>query len=76
MKIFIFLTDFVILDFEVDFDIPIILGRPLLTTGRALVDIELGQLKFRLNEEEVIFDMCQSMKKPDNSKVVFVIGAN
>ena len=30
-------TDFVILDCEVDFKVPIILGRPFLATGRALV---------------------------------------
>ena len=34
---FIFLEDFVILDCEVDFEVPIILGRPFLATGRALV---------------------------------------
>ena len=37
---FIFLADFVILDCEVDFEVPIILGRPFLATGRALVDME------------------------------------
>ena len=37
---FIFLADFVILDCEVDFEVPIILGRPFLATGRALVNME------------------------------------
>ena len=40
MDSFIFLVDFVILDFEVDFEVPIILERPFLGTGRALVDME------------------------------------
>ena len=39
---FIFPVDFVILDCEVDFEVPIIVGRPLLSTGRALVDMEKG----------------------------------
>ena len=39
---FIFLDDFVILDYELDFEVPIILGRSFLTTGRALVDMEKG----------------------------------
>ena len=39
---FIFPADFVILDFEVDFEVPIILGRQILATGRALVDMEKG----------------------------------
>ena len=42
----IFPEDFVILDFEVDFEVPIILGRPFLTTGSVLVDMEKGQMKF------------------------------
>lgn len=33
---FIFPTDFVIIDFEVDKEVPIILGRPFLATGRTL----------------------------------------
>ena len=39
---FIFPADFVILECEVDFKVPIILGRPYLATGRALVDMEKG----------------------------------
>ncbi|XP_062114466.1 uncharacterized protein LOC133825555 [Humulus lupulus] len=35
---FIFLTDFIILDYEADRDVPIILGRPFLATGRTLID--------------------------------------
>ncbi|XP_070020644.1 uncharacterized protein [Nicotiana sylvestris] len=37
---FILPTDFVILDCEVDYKVPIILGRPFLATGKALVDVE------------------------------------
>ncbi|XP_070057514.1 uncharacterized protein [Nicotiana tomentosiformis] len=40
-------TDFVILDCEVDYEVPIILGRPFLTTGKALVDVEAGELTFQ-----------------------------
>ena len=42
VELFIFTTDFVILDCEVYFEVPIILGRPFLATGRALVDMEKG----------------------------------
>ncbi|XP_069151801.1 uncharacterized protein [Solanum lycopersicum] len=37
---FIFPADFVILDCEVDFEVLIIIGRPFLATGCALVDME------------------------------------
>ena len=43
VELFIFPTDFVILDCEVDFEVPIILGRPFLATRRALVDMERGR---------------------------------
>ena len=39
---FIFPVDYVILECEVDFEVPIIPGRPFLATGRALVDMEKG----------------------------------
>ncbi|XP_038882417.1 uncharacterized protein LOC120073686 [Benincasa hispida] len=41
---FIFPADFVILDYEADREIPIILGRPFLATGRALIDVQKREL--------------------------------
>ncbi|XP_009790560.1 uncharacterized protein [Nicotiana sylvestris] len=37
---FVFSADFIILDCQVDEKIPIILGRPFLATGRALIDCD------------------------------------
>ena len=42
VELSIFHADFVILDCKVDFEVPIIPGRPFLATGRALVDMEKG----------------------------------
>ncbi|XP_062118604.1 uncharacterized protein LOC133832251 [Humulus lupulus] len=36
---FIFLADFIILDYEAGRDVTIILGRPFLATGRSLIDV-------------------------------------
>lgn len=58
---FIFFVDFVIMDYKVDFEVYIILGRTFLAMGRALVDIEMGQMKFRLNGKKFTFNICQSM---------------
>ena len=44
---FILPADFVVLDCEVRFEVPINLGRPVLATGRVIVDLELNKLKFR-----------------------------
>ncbi|XP_070033098.1 uncharacterized protein [Nicotiana tomentosiformis] len=45
---FVFRADFVILDCRVDEEIPIILAKPFLATGRALIDCETGELKMSL----------------------------
>ena len=60
---FIFPADFVILDCEVDFEVPFILGRSFLATGRALVDTEKGQMKFWLNNEEGTFNIRRTMRQ-------------
>uniref|UniRef100_A0A1U7XJ40 Uncharacterized protein LOC104239198 n=1 Tax=Nicotiana sylvestris TaxID=4096 RepID=A0A1U7XJ40_NICSY len=49
---------------QVDEEIPIILGRPFLATGRDLIDCETGELKMRLNDEEIIFNMQKSLRRP------------
>ncbi|XP_070050765.1 uncharacterized protein [Nicotiana tomentosiformis] len=61
---FVFPVDFVILDCKVDEEIPIILGRPFLATGRALIDCETGELKMRLNNEEITLNVQKSMRRP------------
>ncbi|XP_070029890.1 uncharacterized protein [Nicotiana sylvestris] len=61
---FVFPADFVILDCKVDEEISIILGRPFLSMGRALVDCETGELKMRLNDEEITFNVQKSMRQP------------
>ncbi|XP_049363262.1 uncharacterized protein LOC125827979 [Solanum verrucosum] len=67
---FIFLADFVILDCDIDVKVPIILGRPFIATGRALVNVESGKLKFRVNNDEVTFNICKSIKQPSDIHVV------
>ncbi|XP_047252154.1 uncharacterized protein LOC107841664 [Capsicum annuum] len=58
---FIMPADFVVLDCEMDFEVPIILNRPFLVTGRVIVDIELKELKFRFNNKEAGFKIHSSM---------------
>ncbi|XP_070036213.1 uncharacterized protein [Nicotiana tomentosiformis] len=61
---FVFPADFVILDCQVDEEISIILGRSFLAIGRALIDCETGELKIRLNNEEITFKVKKSMRRP------------
>ncbi|XP_016570838.1 uncharacterized protein LOC107868683 [Capsicum annuum] len=52
---FILPKDFMVLDCEMDQEVPIILGRPFLAIGKAIVDLELGEIKFKVQEDEVSF---------------------
>ncbi|XP_047270339.1 uncharacterized protein LOC124899489 [Capsicum annuum] len=70
---FIFLVDFMILNCEVNFQVPIIMRRPFLDTGRTLIDLELGHLMLRLNDEQVIFNVCKSMRQPNELRVISMI---
>ncbi|XP_073017840.1 uncharacterized protein [Primulina eburnea] len=72
---FIFPVDFVVLDMEEDREIPLILGRPFLATGRALIDVHKGELVLRLNDESVIFNVFQSIKYPHDTSDCFRIDA-
>lgn len=62
-----------ILDCEIDFEVHIILGRPFLEIGKALVDMEIGELVFWLNNEEFIFNIFQSMKQSRDVIIVSII---
>ena len=64
---FIFPADFIVLDMEEDENMPIILGRPFLATGRALIDVQQGKLTLRLDDEEVVFKVFNSLKLPSTS---------
>lgn len=59
---FKFLNDFVILYFEGYFDVLIIFERPFLATGKALVYMEMGYMKFSINDEHVALNMFQLMQ--------------
>ena len=47
---------------EEDKEVPIILGRPFLAMGRALIDVQKGELRLRVQEEEVTFSVFNAIK--------------
>ncbi|GKB25556.1 reverse transcriptase domain-containing protein, partial [Tanacetum coccineum] len=61
---FHFPTDFVIVDFEADPRVPLILGRSFLRTGRALIDVFEGELILRDGNEQIIFHVDGISKHP------------
>ncbi|GJW97347.1 reverse transcriptase domain-containing protein [Tanacetum coccineum] len=63
---FQFLTDFVVVDFDADPRVPLILGRSFLKTGRALIDVYEGELTLRVGKEAVTFILEQTSRYSSN----------
>ncbi|XP_015967845.1 uncharacterized protein LOC107491512 [Arachis duranensis] len=61
---FIFPVDFVILDTEEEGNNSIILGRPFLATARAIIDVEKGEMIFRVHKEQMVINVFKSMQHP------------
>nr|GEW50169.1 reverse transcriptase domain-containing protein [Tanacetum cinerariifolium] len=59
---FHFSTDFVVVDFEADPHVPLILGRSFLRTGRALIDVYREEITLRVNDEDVTFNLNQTTR--------------
>ncbi|XP_062103774.1 uncharacterized protein LOC133814885 [Humulus lupulus] len=70
---FIFPAGFIVLDYEADIEVPIILGRPFLATGRTLIDVENGELIMRAQEEQVTFKLFNPIRSPDEVGDCFAI---
>ncbi|GJZ39250.1 ribonuclease H-like domain-containing protein [Tanacetum coccineum] len=68
---FIFPIDFIILDIPEDDDVPLILGRPFLSTAHSKIDVFKRKITLRVGEEKLVFKSI----KPAASiiKRVFVI---
>ncbi|GJZ66271.1 DUF4219 domain-containing protein [Tanacetum coccineum] len=52
---FIFPIDFIILDIPEDDDVPLILGRPFLSTARSKIDVFKRKFTLRVGEEKLVF---------------------
>nr|GEV62008.1 reverse transcriptase domain-containing protein [Tanacetum cinerariifolium] len=59
---FHFPTNFVVVDFEADPRVPLILGRSFLSTGRALIDVYGEEITLRVNDEAVTFNLNQTTR--------------
>ncbi|KAL4381513.1 hypothetical protein AHAS_Ahas04G0141000 [Arachis hypogaea] len=61
-------ADFVILDMGEDENASIILGRPFLATGRALIDVEVGELVLRVHNEQLVFHVFKDIHPIDEEE--------
>ncbi|GJW15066.1 reverse transcriptase domain-containing protein [Tanacetum coccineum] len=59
---FTFPADFVVVDYDVDPRVPLILGRPFLRTAHALVDVHGEELTLRVGDEKLVFNVESTSK--------------
>jgi len=71
VKQLVFPADFVVMDIEEDPDIPIILGRPFMSTACCIVDMGKGKLELGVEDQKVSFDLFEAMKNPNDKKTCF-----
>nr|GEX53925.1 DNA-directed DNA polymerase [Tanacetum cinerariifolium] len=64
--VFHFPADFVVVDFEPDPRVPLILGRCLLKTGRALIDVHKGKLTIHIGNEAITYNLDQTLRYSAN----------
>nr|GEU82769.1 reverse transcriptase domain-containing protein [Tanacetum cinerariifolium] len=64
--VFYFPADFMVVDFEPDPRVPLILGRCFLKTSRALIDVHKGELTLRIGNEAITYNLDQTSRYPAN----------
>nr|GFD04168.1 reverse transcriptase domain-containing protein [Tanacetum cinerariifolium] len=60
--VFHFPVDFVVVDFEPDPRVPLILERCFLKTSRALIDVYKGELTLRIGNEAITYNLDQTVR--------------
>ncbi|GJY24350.1 reverse transcriptase domain-containing protein [Tanacetum coccineum] len=59
-------ADFVVVDFDADPRVPLILGRSFLKTESALIDVYEGELTLRVGKEAITFNLDQTSRYSSN----------
>ncbi|XP_070035502.1 uncharacterized protein [Nicotiana tomentosiformis] len=57
-------SNFIILDYEADELVPIILGRSLLATGDAIIKVREGKMTLGVDNEEAVFNVYRAIQLP------------
>nr|GFB52607.1 reverse transcriptase domain-containing protein [Tanacetum cinerariifolium] len=60
--VFHFPADFVVVDFEPDPRVPLILERCFLKTSRALIEVHKGELTLRIGNEAITYNLDQTVR--------------
>ncbi|GKA93109.1 reverse transcriptase domain-containing protein [Tanacetum coccineum] len=60
-------ADFVVVDYDADPRVPLILGRPFLRTARALIDVYGEEITLGFNDEAITFKVGQTLRYSYNN---------
>ncbi|KAA3486758.1 Retrovirus-related Pol polyprotein from transposon opus [Gossypium australe] len=66
VRSFIIPADFVVLDFEEDWEIPILVGRPFLATSRSTIDLKKNKLTMKINSETKLFKCIHQFSEEES----------
>nr|GEY36911.1 reverse transcriptase domain-containing protein [Tanacetum cinerariifolium] len=69
---FHFSADFIVVDFDADPRVPLILGRSFLKTGRALIDVYEGELTLHVGNKSITFSLDQTSRYSANYDAISV----
>jgi len=53
-----------VVDFDEDPQVPILIGRPFLATAGAIIDVKNGRIIFEVSDERVGFEIAHIMENP------------
>jgi len=73
VKHLIFPADFVVIDIEDDVDIPLIPGRPFISTASCIVDMRKKILQMGIEDQKISFDLFHEDKEPPDRNVCFKV---
>ena len=73
VKHLIFPADFVVIDIEEDVDIPLILGRPFMSTTSCVVDMGKKMLQMGIEDQKISFDLFHEDKKSPDRNLYFKV---
>lgn len=72
---FLFPIDFVAMDIEDEDDVSLILGRPFMKIAQMMIDIDDGLMKVCVRDEEVSFNLIETMKHSKDKGACFRVNA-
>ena len=68
VKHMVFPADFVVMDVEEDHEVPVILGRPFMSTTSCIIDMGRKTLEMSFEDQKINFDLFEENKSvPDHN---------